>query len=96
MCVHSFQTEQFCNMTDPFRNMGYPCGNSFCGMTAMRAPEVVALTQYLIPLKDQIYAYFNFHTYGQKWLYPSSYSSQPVPNAPHLVCLLVLNTLCFD
>ncbi|RWS25227.1 zinc carboxypeptidase A 1-like protein [Leptotrombidium deliense] len=56
-----------------------PCDETFCGWSPFSERETSALRDYIetITINHFIKVYFSIHSYGQQWLFPYSYTTEP-------------------
>ena len=63
-----------------------PCDRMYVGPAAMSEPEVRAVGDFLASHNRTIVAYLAFHSFGQLWMTPFSYSKDAVlPDREELV-----------
>ncbi|KAM3585752.1 uncharacterized protein V6R79_026362 [Siganus canaliculatus] len=58
----------------------FPCRETYCGVSPESEPESQAVANFLRSHKDSVQIYLTIHSYGQKLLFPYSYTYDKVPN----------------
>ncbi|CAG2111417.1 unnamed protein product, partial [Medioppia subpectinata] len=67
----SWDTKHFCQHKSSNDSCNYDIA---CGKKPFSAQETKALSNYLTQISHKMIAYFAFHSYGQIWTYPYSYT----------------------
>ena len=62
-----------------------PCQEVFQGPGPLSEPETMALTNLGVKLNSTILYYISLHAYGQSWLTPWGFKTDPVDNMDQLV-----------
>jgi hypothetical protein len=61
------------------------CSDTYAGESPFSERETSSLADYFKSLSYQLVAYFAFHSYGQKLMYPYGYTPEHVSNYDELV-----------
>lgn len=65
----------------------FPCSEVYCGKAPFSEPETAAMSNYLHQIKDDVEFYVSLHAFGLMWMFPRSYSEEPVADNDELMAL---------
>uniref|UniRef100_A0A023GPG3 Putative carboxypeptidase a2 ixodes scapularis carboxypeptidase a2 n=1 Tax=Amblyomma triste TaxID=251400 RepID=A0A023GPG3_AMBTT len=79
----NFYTKNFCSKTSSTD----PCKDTFCGASPFSEPEVRAIRDAVLNVRDRIEFFFSVHSFGQLWMFPHGYDLTRVPNYDELMSI---------
>ena len=57
-----------------------PCSETFAGKRIFSEVETRRISAYIESIKDKLFAYLAFHSYGQQLMYPYGDTKEPMEN----------------